>query len=215
MDSTFDYNTTRSKMQIPEYGRNVQKMVDHAVSVEDKEERNKVARAIIAIMGQLNPHLRDVEDFTHKLWAHLFIMSDFKLDVDSPYPLPKPENFETKPDSLEYPDKRIKYDHYGKTIELLIAKAKEYKEGDEKEVLIKTIANLMKRSYLTWNRDTVNDEVIAEHLKKMSGGELILKDPSVLMATSDIMKSRKRKGRVSKSSGRSNKSNNYRRNKKR
>ena len=111
------YNTQRPKLIIPEYGRNVQNMVDHAVSVEDREERNKVAHSIIDVMGNLNPHLRDVPDFKHKLWDHLFIMSDFKLDVDSPYPKPTPESFQEKPRRVTYPENGIRYRHYGRTIE--------------------------------------------------------------------------------------------------
>jgi len=118
-----DYNTRRPKMVIPEYGRNIQKMIDHAMTVENKEERNKIANAIISVMGQLNPHLRDIADFKHKLWDHLFIISDFKLDVDSPYPLPDREAIAKKPVKLAYPENNIKFKHYRKTIETLINQA--------------------------------------------------------------------------------------------
>ena len=188
-------------MIIPEYGRNVQKMVDFALTVQDREERNKVARAIINVMGQLNPHLRDVEDFTHKLWAHLFIMSDFKLDVDSPYPKPTPESFTEKPELLEYPQSKIRYGHYGKSIPKMIEKCIEYPEGDEKEALIKIIANMMKKSYLLWNRDTVSDELIANQLKDLSKGKLELKDLSALQSTSDILKNNKKNGGSGSGSG--------------
>ena len=119
-----EYNTSLPKMIIPEYGRNIQKMIDFAMTVKDREERNRVARAIIDVMGQLNPHLRDVTDFKHKLWDHIFIISDFKLDVDSPYPLPTAETFQTKPDRVLYPSNDIRYKHYGKTVERIIAKGK-------------------------------------------------------------------------------------------
>ncbi len=178
-----DYNTSLPRMIIPEYGRNIQKMIDFAVSVEDREERNKVAQAIIHVMGQLNPHLRDVTDFKHKLWDHIFIISDFRLDVDSPYPKPTRESFQTKPDKVFYPSNDICYKHYGKTVERIIAKAKEYPEGDEKNALTEQIANLMKRSYLTWNRDSVNDEVILKHLNELSGGGLKLAESSILRST--------------------------------
>lgn len=158
-------------------------MIDFAISVEDREERNRVAQAIINVMGQLNPHLRDVTDFKHKLWDHIFIISDFKLDVDSPYPKPTRETFQTKPDKVSYPSNDIKYKHYGKTVERIIAKAKEYAEGDEKNALTEQIANLMKRSYLTWNRDSVNDEVILKQLEELSKGELKLADSSALRST--------------------------------
>lgn len=167
-----DYNTERVKMAIPEYGRNVQRMVEFAVSVNDRDERNRVARAIISVMGQLNPHLRDVTDFKHKLWDHLFIISDFKLEVDSPYPIPNAETFKTKPDKVNYPDKKIKYRHYGKILEKIIEKAIEFEEGDEKKALTELIANAMKKSYLTWNRDSVTDEVIFDQLLELSKGKL-------------------------------------------
>lgn len=170
-------------MIIPEYGRNIQKMIDFAITVADKEERNKVARAIIDVMGQLNPHLRDVTDFKHKLWDHLFIISEFKLDVDSPYPRPTPETFQTKPELLKYPSNDIRYKHYGKTVERIIEKAKEYPEGDERNALVEQIANLMKRSYLNWNRDSVNDEVILKQLNELSKGQLKLADNSSLRST--------------------------------
>jgi hypothetical protein len=177
-----EYNTSLPHMIIPEYGRNIQKMIDFAISVEDREERNRVAQAIINVMGQLNPHLRDVTDFKHKLWDHIFIISDFKLDVDSPYPKPTRETFQTKPDRVAYPSNDIRYKHYGKTVERIIAKAKEYPEGEEKNVLVESIANLMKRSYLNWNRDSVNDEVILKQLVELSKGQLKV-DPSALRST--------------------------------
>ena len=211
MNKFMEYNTQRPKMVIPEYGRNVQKMVDFALSIDDKDERNKVAQAIINIMGQLNPHLRDVEDFKHKLWAHLFIMSDFKLDVESPYPKPSAETFKQKPNLLKYPQTRIRFGHYGKTVQMLIDKASVYDEGEEKDALTIIIANLMKKSYLMWNRDTVNDNVIIEQLADLSNGKLVLKDPSKLISTNEILKNnqpkRKKKmgGSKSKSGGGRNK----------
>lgn len=187
---SMQYNTSKAHLVLPEYGRNIQQMVDFAVTVKDKEERNKVAQSIITVMGQLNPHLRDITDFKHKLWDHLFIISDYKLDVDSPYPKPTAETFNTKPDKVEYPSRKIKYGHYGRTIERLIEKAVEYKEGDEKSALVKSIANLMKRSYLTWNRDSVTDEVIVKHLEEMSGGQLKLPEGIVLTHTSEILQNK-------------------------
>jgi hypothetical protein len=194
MSSTeMEYNTQRTKMIIPEYGRNVQNMIAHAMTIEDRDERNRIARSIIKVMGQLNPHLRDIDDFTHKLWAHLFIMSNFQLDVDSPFPKPTEESFNEKPELLTYPSNNIKYGHYGKTVEMLIEKAITYEEGDEKDALVLNIANLMKRSYLTWNRDSVNDEAILAHLEKLSDGKLIVKDPSKLISTMEVLKNNKPK----------------------
>ena len=167
-----EYNTARPKLIIPEYGRHVQSMVDFAISIEDREERNKVARSIIDVIGNLNPHLRDVADFQHKLWDHLFIMSDFKLDVDSPYPIPSRESLYVKPEALPYPQSNIKYRYYGKTIINMIDYCVEMEDGELKEGLVRAIANQMKKSYLTWNKDTVADTVILKHLEELSNGKL-------------------------------------------
>lgn len=185
--TNMDYNTQQEHLVLPEYGRNIQRMVNFACTVEDRDERNKIAHAIIAVMGQLNPHLRDVADFKHKLWDHILIISDFKLDVDSPYPKPSKESFISKPDLLKYPGGGIKYKHYGKVTEDIIKKAKDYKEGAEKTYLIEVIANLLKRQYLNWNRDSVNDEVILKHLVELSDGELKLEDVSKLSSTHDLL----------------------------
>lgn len=191
MDKVHDleYNTVRPKMHIPEYGRNVQKMVDHAVGLKTKEERNKVAEAIIKVMGELNPQLRDVEEYKPKLWTHLFIMSDFQLDVDSPYPLPTREALAEKPNKVNYPQTSIKIGHYGKTVEKLIDKAVEMPEGGEREALEKTIASMMKRFHLTFNSTSVEDQVILNHLAKLSDGKIVLKDVSFLPNTNEILKS--------------------------
>lgn len=181
-----EYNTERAKMAIPEYGRNVQRMIEFAISVKDREERNRVARAIISVMGQLNPHLRDVTDFKHKLWDHLFIIADFKLDVDSPYPIPNAATFQTKPDKVSYPDNKIKYRHYGRILEKIIQKAVEFEEGDEKNVLTEMIANSMKKSYLMWNRDSVTDDVIFQQLKELSKDQLKLDPNTKLVQVSDL-----------------------------
>lgn len=186
-----DYNTRRPKMVIPEYGRNIQKMIDHAITIDNREERNKIANAIISVMGQLNPHLRDIADFKHKLWDHLFIISDFKLDVDSPYPLPDKEAIAKKPEKLAYPENNIKFKHYGKTIENLIEQAILMEDKDEKKALINIIANLMKKTYLTFNRDSVNDELIINDLKILSKGKLNLEDTFEFVSTDDILSSDK------------------------
>src|SRR5690554_4576603 len=138
------YNTARPKMIIPEYGRHIQDLVNYATQIEDREERNEMVRAIIDVMGQLNPHLRDVSDFTHKLWDHVHIMSNFKLDVDSPYPKPAPEHFQSKPRKMPYPEDNIRFKHYGKGVEKLVDKAIEMEDGEEKEALVLSIANLMR-----------------------------------------------------------------------
>ena len=186
-------------MVLPEYGRNIQKMVEYTVKIEDREERNKAAHAIIAIMGNLNPHLRDVADFKHKLWDHLFIISDFKLDIDSPYEKPTPEVLFEKPKPVPYSEYDIKYKHYGKIIELLIKQASNFEEGEEKDVLIKLIANHMKKCYLTWNREVVSDELIFEDLLKLSGGTLKIPADLKLSESRDILaKNKKRRSQKKK-----------------
>ncbi len=189
----YDYNTQRSKMVLPEYGRNIQKMVEYATQLEDKEERNRASRAIIAIMGNLNPHLRDVSDFKHKLWDHLFIISDFKLDIDSPYEKPTPEILTEKPKQVPYKDYNIRFKHYGKIIELLIKEASAFKEGEERDALIRLIANHMKKCYVTWNRDVVDDKSIFEDLKNLSGGQIVVGDELKLSETREILSKNKKK----------------------
>lgn len=176
MTYELEYNSERSKLIIPEYGRHLQKMVEHAVAIEDEAERNKVAKSIIAVMGNMQPHLRDVPDFQHKLWDQLFIISDFKLDVDSPYPKPSRELLEERPQTMTYPQNFPKYRFYGNNIKRMIDEALKWEEGELKEALIYAIANHMKKSYLNWNRETVDDEVIFEHLKELSGGKINLKN---------------------------------------
>ena len=176
MTYELEYNSERTKLIIPEYGRHIQKMVEHAVSIEDEKERNKVAKSIISVMGNMNPHLRDVPDFQHMLWDQLFIISDFKLDVDSPFPKPSREMLEERPERMTYPQNFPKYRFYGNNIKRMIDQANKWEEGPEKEGLVYTIANHMKKSYLSWNKDTVDDKVIFDHLKELSGDKINLKN---------------------------------------
>ena len=181
-----EYNTSLSKLIIPEYGRNVQKMVHSIIASEDREKRNHQAKSIIEVMGNLNPHLRDVPDFKHKLWDHLFIMSDFHLDVDSPYDRPSKESFEEKPEMLKYSDNNIKFRHYGKILPLIIKRTIDLDEGEYKDFLVFTIANHMKKSYLTWNKANVEDEVILKHLSQISDDKLSMKETFKLSSFSDV-----------------------------
>ena len=167
-----DYNTSREKLIIPEYGRHIQKMVDLAIQIEDKEERNKAANSIIKVMGQLNPSLRDVDDFTHKLWDHLQIISNFGLEVDSPYTTPTQESVTKKPEQLAYNETFIKNKHYGKIIGKYIASAVEITDPEEKEALVYYIANMMKKAYVTFNKDSVTDVEIFNDLCRLSEGRL-------------------------------------------
>lgn len=171
---TFDYNTSRKKLILAEYGRNVQNMVAYICTLETKEERNRHAQVVIDLMGFLNPHLRDVADFKHKLWDHLHIISDFKIDVDSTYPKPAPDAIHFKPEPLAYPQHRIRYKHYGKTVEVMIKKARAIEDPRRRQAMVESIANFMKMAYVTWNKDTVADETIISDLKSLSNGELVL-----------------------------------------
>lgn len=167
-----EYNTDRPKMIIPEYGRNVQKMVSYLKTIEDRDQRNKNAQALIDIMGNLNPHLRDVPDFKHKLWDHLFIMSNFELDVDSPYPIPDAQHFVEPPQTVPYTQTKIRYRYYGKMVEDMIEECVKLEEGEAKEALKVLIANQMKKCYLQWNKDTVDDQTILKHIKELSDGKI-------------------------------------------
>ena len=188
-----EYNSERSHLIIREYGRHLQKLIDQATKIEDREERNKAARYIIQVMGSLNPHLRDVPDFQHKLWDQLYIMSDFKIDVESPYPIPSREVLQLRPDALEYPQNFPKYRFYGNNIKYMIDVANKWEEGELKSALIKVIANHMKKSYLSWNKDTVKDDVIFEHLYELSGGTINLtQGEEELLNTNDLMRTNKK-----------------------
>ena len=183
-----EYNSEREKLIIPEYGRHIQKLVNHCVALEDREERNTMAEAIVHVMGNMQPHLRDVPDFQHKLWDQLFIMSDYRLDVDTPYPKPEREVLQAKPEPLSYPRSASKYRFYGNNIQIMIDTALTWAEGEMKDALVYAIANHMKKCYLNWNKDTVDDDVILSHLDELSGGKLSLKDKDVLSDSKDLMK---------------------------
>ena len=175
-----EYNSSRNKLVISEYGRHIQKLVEHAMTITDKAERQKMANGIIEIMGELNPHLRDVVDFKHKLWDHLFVISNFDLDVESPYEKPVIEKLFEKPEPLNYPNSKIKYNHYGKVIELMISEAIKMEDDDLKKKLVVAIANQMKKSYVNWNLDTVEDEIIFNQLLKLSNNKLSIPEGTEL-----------------------------------
>lgn len=168
------YNTEEKRLALPEYGRNIQNMVDYCITIADREERKRCANTIINVMGNLFPHLRDVNDFKHILWDHLAIMSDFKLDIDYPYEIVKKENLNTRPPRIPYSNSHFHYRHYGKTLELMIQKATTYPDGPEKDQLIKLLATQMKKSFLTWNKETVDDRKIFKDLDELSDGKIIL-----------------------------------------
>ncbi|APY00535.1 uncharacterized protein DUF4290 [Lacinutrix venerupis] len=214
MIDDIEYNTEREHLIIPEYGRHVQKMVNFAKTRETKEERNKVAKAIISVMGNLQPHLRDVSDFQHKLWDQLFIMSNFELDADSPYPKPSKEVLEERPEALKYPQNFPKYRFYGNNIKTMIDVAVSWEDNELKEALTYTIANHMKKCFLNWNKDTVEDDVIFNHLYELSDGKINLKGSDEdLIDASSLMKSNSKKKYSNNKKG--SKKNNSNRGKKR
>ena len=189
MIENLEYNTVREDLIIPEYGRHIQKMINYASSRESKEERNKLANSIISVMGNLQPHLRDVSDFQHKLWDQLFIMSDFKLDADSPFEKPSEEILSLSPDPLAYPQNYPKYRFYGNNIKIMIEAASLWDDGDMKGALVFTIANHMKKSFLSWNKDTVEDSVIFDHLFELSNGKIDIRNTDkVLTESSQLLK---------------------------
>lgn len=192
---TFDleYNSERSNLIIPEYGRHIQKLVDYCVALKDDEERNKMAKAIVNVMGNLQPHLRDVPDFKHKLWDQLFIMSDFKLTADSPFPQPSREELTEKPEPLPYPKTASKYRFYGTNIQTMIDVAVSWEDGDAREGLIYVIANHMKKCYLNWNKDTVEDSIIFDHLYELSNAKIDLREGADKLSDSSSFVRKKHK----------------------
>ncbi len=180
------YNSMRPDLIIPEYGRNIQKMVEYAMTIDDREERNKCVRAILSVMGQLFPYLRDMEDFNHKLWDHLHIMSDFKLNADSPYPVPNASELDAPPARMTYPKGDVRFGHYGRYVERMIEKCIAMEEGEEKRAFSISIANLMKQNSLNWNRSTVTDDVILKDLNYLSGGKIRLEGITELHAVKTI-----------------------------
>lgn len=202
-----EYNTEREHLIIPEYGRHIQKMINHAVAQDSKDERNRLAKAIISVMGNMQPHLRDVPDFQHKLWDQLFIMSGFKLDADSPFEKPSAEILNTKPDPLHYPQNYPKYRFYGNNIKTMIDVASSWEEGDMKNALVITIANHMKKSFLNWNKDTVEDVVILNHLYELSNGTIDIRNTEEQLADSAALIKMQNKKNNYKKSNKSKKNN--------
>lgn len=185
-----EMNSARPEITLPEYGRNIQKMVKYALTLEDRDERARCCKAIISVMGQLFPYLRDMEDFNHKLWDHLHIMSDFQLDVDSPYPKPEPSQFAVKPERINYPQGAVKFGHYGRYVEKMIDKCVAMEDGEEKMNFTRSIATLMKQNALNWNRATITDDVILEDLKYLSSGKLSVENIQEIHAVKTIQGSK-------------------------
>ena len=173
------YNTQEKALPMPEYGRAVQKMVDHAVTIEDRAERQRCANTIIAVMGNMFPQLRDVAEFKHKLWDHLAVMADFKLDIDYPYELADPSTLHPTPERLPYPKGNIRYRHYGHCIEEMMTKACEMPDGEERNELLRLIAAQMKKEYVLWNKESVEDGKIIEDIREYSNGQICLSEENL------------------------------------
>jgi len=168
------YNSQLKKLALPEYGRNIQQMVDYCCTISDRDERNKCAHSIINTMSNMFPQLNEETDYKHKLWDHLAIMSDFKLDIDYPYEVVKPENLQTKPEPVKYKLEGIKMRHYGKIVGQMIERACEYPDGEEKDALIMLIANHMKKLIFQINNEDVEDSKIFKDLEYFSNGKIKL-----------------------------------------
>jgi hypothetical protein len=176
-----DYNTQRTDLVIPEYGRHVHKMVDYLKTIHDKDLRNQMAKSLIEIMGTMNPHLRDVPDFKHKLWDHLAIMSDFELDIDWPYPLPDREERTKPPEQLTYSDDKFGFKHYGKNLQKMLTVLGEYDE-ETQSMLLEQLANHMKKAYVNWKKESVNDDVIFDDIEKITKGKLKIPREKIKLA---------------------------------
>ncbi len=188
-----DYNTQRKRMSLPEYGRNVQKMIDHIKTIEDRDERNRAARTVIQIMGNLNTQLRDYVDIKHKLWDHLTIISQFELDIDAPFPAPEKEKLLEKPNQVEYKSGEAKYLHYGRVVELMLEEAVKMPEGEEREYLVFLIANQMKKSASAWNRGNISDQVIFKDLIALSKNQVSIPEGTKLLEVKDLIGPKKKK----------------------
>lgn len=188
-----EYNSKFKQLVMPEYGRNIQNMVDYTMSIQDREERQQAAQTIIDVMGNLYPYLRDVADFKHKLWDHLAIMTDFQLDIDYPYELPTKSLLTSKPNKIPYNSGKIKYRHYGYVVQMMIQRAAEYEEGPEKDSLIQMIADHMKKCYLTWNKETVDDEKVMADFIELSKGKIDVPDDFQLKETKTLIAKKPKK----------------------
>jgi hypothetical protein len=181
-----DYNTQRKKLALPEYGRSIHKMVDWVTTIEDRDERNRQIRAVIAVMGGMNPHLRDVNDFKHKLWDHVHIMSDFKIDIDSPYPIPTKESFNTPIHIIPYASEPIRVRHYGRNIQMMINIIAKAEDSETKEKSLLLLANHMKKLYVTWNKETISDDIIFRDIVFLSGGKIRIPENFKLSAAYNL-----------------------------
>jgi Domain of unknown function (DUF4290) len=182
-----EYNTSQPTMKIAEYGRSVERMIEFCLAIDDHAERSRCARSIVRVMTILNPQIKEYNDYEHKLWDHLHIIAEFKLDVDSPFPKPDKQHLVAKPEIVPYPQSNIRFKHYGKILEDLLQKAMQEEDPKNREIFTEQLAQLMKKHYLNWNRDSVNDALIVEQLENISGGKLKVSENFRFMHTSEIL----------------------------
>jgi len=204
-----NYNTTRICIEMREYGRHVQDLINYAITIEDKDKRQKVAEAIVHLMEILNPQLKNVVDYKQKLWDHLFIMSKFQLDVNAPYPIPTAETARIKPTHLPYPQHKIKYRHYGRSVEAMIKKAIEIEDEEKKATFTEIIGNFMKLAYKNWSNEEVNNDLVKDDIKTMSKGLLEISDE---MNIETMTKNHRKKTFQQQQNNRNNKNRNNRNN---
>lgn len=200
-----EYNTQRDKIVIMDYGRNVYKLVQYAKTIEDRTKRTQVAEAIVNVMAQVNPHVRDQADYRQKLWDHLFILAGGDLDVDTPFEVQHNESVQFDPRQMTYSNSNIRYRHYGRYTEKMLMKIAEYPEGEEREALTDEVAQDMKRKYMAWNNDSIDDKVIKDQIERMSMGRVVMGDereivlPAITGAQpQDMMDRRKKKKKKNK-----------------
>jgi len=184
---TLSYNTGRNQLVIQEYGRNIQNMIDRLLSIEDKTNRTQAAHFVVSVMAQMNPQVKETEDYMHKLWDHMHIIADYKLDVEGPYEMPSKEIQDKKPEHPGYGQKKPKYGHYGHYLIEMIELAKKLENEEEKKAMSLAIANQLKKDYLSWNRDTVNDNIILAELERVSNGALTLPEDTRLIAQAEVV----------------------------
>ncbi len=198
-----DYNTQRSKLVLPEYGRHIHKMVEWVKNLENRDERNKQALAVIGVMGNLNPHLRDIVNFRHKLWDHIQVISSFDIDIDSPYPVLPPESFQEKPKKIPYPTTPIRIRHYGRNTQAMVEAIMAQEDSELKMLEVQALANHMKKAYLLWNKDTVSDEQIFRDIAILSDGAINI-NPSEMKLSNGYHHSNNNNGRIHQKNGKNN-----------
>lgn len=205
-----EYNTLRNHLIMKEYGRHIQRMIEYLLSIEDKETRQRNAYAVIELMGFLNPHLKNVEDFRHKLWDHLFLISDFKLDVESPYPIPTRETLRSKPKNLPYPKRYPRFSHLGKNLELVIDKALVEENPEKKQGFANAVAYYMKLAYSNWHKENLHDDAIQAELGSITKGQLTFTNtPFVRSARPSEIRERDNGGRFGGNDYRNKRKPNY------